>query len=246
MGGDRARIGALKLVELLDQRREGRVVGDGVEVSPASSSATAPIACSIFEMMAESMRRTSGVPAYRVHACRRQRRQAWGIGDALEVDIVDPRDIVAVGVVVVQKEGAESAPAVLMDWIWRSKPRDSWPGLPRRYGRRSPSGPCDHLPARRRRAWAAGVRCPRPARGRQRRLRLRCRPYAGRCSAWRCVRQPRRAQIQRPGQSRSVAAELHARHAMDKPRAGPAARGAMVGAELAVLHIVVLQRRVAL
>ena len=33
----------------------------------------------------------------------------WGIGDALEVDVVDPRDIVAVGVVVVQEEGAESA-----------------------------------------------------------------------------------------------------------------------------------------
>ena len=31
VGGDRARIGVLKLVELLDQRREGRVVGDGVK-----------------------------------------------------------------------------------------------------------------------------------------------------------------------------------------------------------------------
>ena len=44
----------------------------------------------------------------------------------------------------------------------------------------------------------------------------------------------------------AVAAELHARHATDKRRAGPAARGAMVGAELAVLHVVILQRRVAL
>ena len=44
----------------------------------------------------------------------------------------------------------------------------------------------------------------------------------------------------------AVAAELHARHATDKPRAGPAARGAMVCAELSVLHIVVLQRCVAL
>ena len=31
----------------------------------------------------------------------------WGISDALEVNVVDPRDIVAVGVVVVQEEGAE-------------------------------------------------------------------------------------------------------------------------------------------
>ena len=44
----------------------------------------------------------------------------------------------------------------------------------------------------------------------------------------------------------AVAAELHARHATDKHRAGPAARGAMVGAELAVLHVVILQRGVAL
>ena len=44
----------------------------------------------------------------------------------------------------------------------------------------------------------------------------------------------------------AVAAELHVRHATDKRRAGPAARGAMVGAELAVLHVVILQRRVAL
>ena len=33
----------------------------------------------------------------------------WGVGDALEVDVVDPRDIVTVGVVVVQEEGAEPA-----------------------------------------------------------------------------------------------------------------------------------------
>ena len=44
----------------------------------------------------------------------------------------------------------------------------------------------------------------------------------------------------------TVAAELHARHATDKRRTGPTARGAMVGAELAVLHVVILQRRVAL
>ena len=33
----------------------------------------------------------------------------WGIGDALEVDVVDPRYIVAVGVVVVEEEGTEPA-----------------------------------------------------------------------------------------------------------------------------------------
>ena len=44
----------------------------------------------------------------------------------------------------------------------------------------------------------------------------------------------------------TVAAEPHACHATDERGARPAARGAMVGAELAVLHIVVLQRRVAL
>ena len=44
----------------------------------------------------------------------------------------------------------------------------------------------------------------------------------------------------------AVAAELYARHATDKRRACPTARGAMVGAELAVLHVVILQRRVAL
>ena len=44
----------------------------------------------------------------------------------------------------------------------------------------------------------------------------------------------------------AVAAELHACHATDQRRARPAARGAMVGAELAVLHVVILQRRVAL
>ena len=31
------------------------------------------------------------------------------VGDALEVDVVDPGDIVAVGIVVVEEEGAESA-----------------------------------------------------------------------------------------------------------------------------------------
>ena len=44
----------------------------------------------------------------------------------------------------------------------------------------------------------------------------------------------------------AVAAEFHARHATDKRRAGPAARGAMVGAELTILYVVVLQRGVAL
>lgn len=44
----------------------------------------------------------------------------------------------------------------------------------------------------------------------------------------------------------AVAAELHARYATDKRRTGPTARGAMVGAELTILYVVVLQRGVAL
>ena len=44
----------------------------------------------------------------------------------------------------------------------------------------------------------------------------------------------------------AIAAELHAHHATDQCGAGPAARGTAIGAELAVLHIVVFQRRVAL
>ena len=44
----------------------------------------------------------------------------------------------------------------------------------------------------------------------------------------------------------AVAAELHARHTADQCGACPTARGAMVGAELTILHIVVLQRGVAL
>ena len=35
--------------------------------------------------------------------------KSWGIGDALKVDVVDPRYIVSVGVVVVEEESAESA-----------------------------------------------------------------------------------------------------------------------------------------
>ena len=44
----------------------------------------------------------------------------------------------------------------------------------------------------------------------------------------------------------AVAAELHARHATEQCGACQTARGAMIGAQLSVLHIVVLQRGVAL
>ena len=44
----------------------------------------------------------------------------------------------------------------------------------------------------------------------------------------------------------AVAAELNARHAAEQRGATPAARRAMIGAQLSVLHIVVFQRGVAL
>ena len=44
----------------------------------------------------------------------------------------------------------------------------------------------------------------------------------------------------------AVVAELHARHATEQCGACPSARRTMIGSELAVLHIVVLQRCVAL
>ena len=102
MGGNRARIGALKLVELLDQRREGRVVGDGVE------SIASLLVCRGADRLLD-IRDDGGVDAgvleTHLHiVCTRAADKGdkpWGIGDALEVDIVDPRDIVAVGVVVV-------------------------------------------------------------------------------------------------------------------------------------------------
>ena len=110
VGGDRARIGALKLVELLDQRREGRVVGDGVE------GVIGDLVCHGADRLLD-IRDDGGVDAgvlqtYLHIVCTRAAGKGdkpWGIGDALEVDVVDPRDIVAVGVVVVQEEGTESA-----------------------------------------------------------------------------------------------------------------------------------------
>lgn len=110
MGGDRACIGALKIVELLDQWREDRVVGDGVE-SIASLLVRHGTDCLL------DIRDDGGVDAgvleTHLHIVRTRAAgkgdKPWGVGDALEVDVVDPRDIVTVGVVVVQEEGAEPA-----------------------------------------------------------------------------------------------------------------------------------------
>lgn len=110
VGGNRSRIGAFKLVELLDQRREGRVVGDGVE-SVAGGLIRHGANC------LRDVRDDGGVDAGVLEAhlhivCTRAAGKGdkpWGIGDALEVDVVDPGDIVAVGTVVVQEESAESA-----------------------------------------------------------------------------------------------------------------------------------------
>ena len=91
VGGDRARIGALKLVELLDQRREGRVVGDGVE------SIASLLVCHGADRLLD-IRDDGGVDAgvleAYLHIVRARTPdkgdKPWGIGDALEVDVVDP------------------------------------------------------------------------------------------------------------------------------------------------------------
>ena len=109
-GSNRGCIGTLQPIEFFDQRREGRVVGDGIE----------SVACGFIRNGANCLRDVrdnrgidAGVLEAYLHVVR-TRASGKGdktrcVGDALEVDVVDPRDIVAVGVVVVQEEGAEPA-----------------------------------------------------------------------------------------------------------------------------------------
>lgn len=109
-GGNRGCIGTLQPVEFFDQRREGRVVGDGVE------GVIGGLVCHGANCLRD-VRDNGGVDAGVLEAhlhivCTRAAGKGdkpRGIGDALEVDVVDPRDIVAVGVVVIEEESAESA-----------------------------------------------------------------------------------------------------------------------------------------
>ena len=101
-GSNRGCIGALKLVEFFDQWREGRVVGDGVE------GVIGGLVCHGADRLRD-VRDNRGIDAGVLEAYLhvvRTRASGKGdktrrVGDALEVDIVDPRDIVAVGIVIV-------------------------------------------------------------------------------------------------------------------------------------------------
>ena len=248
MGGNRSRIGAFKLVELLDQRRKGRVVGDGIE-----SVAGGFIRNGTDRLLDIRDNRgiDAGVLEAHLHVVRARAAgkgdKSRCVGDALKVDVVDPRDIVAVGVVVVEEERAESA-ACRLDGLDLSIEAH---GI---FGQVCLDGSAGDIPtAHATTCWHVGVE-----RGLQ-----ACGVYAQlvggeegcgyvvdhiqavvACGDVHGSRVGRRSKDQ--VKAVAVAAELHARHATDKPRAGPAARGAMVCAKLSVLHIVVLQRCVAL
>ena len=169
------------------------------------------------------------------------------VGDALKVDVVDPRYIVAVGIVVVQEKGAE--PAVCrLDGL--DLPIEAY-GILGQVGLDGSAGdiPTAHATT----CWHVGV---------ERGLQVSCvhAQLARRKEGGGNVVDHIQAVVARGDvygsrvgrrskdqvKAVAVAAELHARHATDKPGAGPAARRAMVCAKLSVLHVVVLQRCVAL
>ena len=110
VGGNRSRIGVFKSVELLDQRWKGRVVGDGVE------GVIGGLVCHGANCLRD-VRDNRGIDAgvleahlHVVRACASGKGdKPRCVGDALKVDVVDPRYIVAVGIVVVEEESAESA-----------------------------------------------------------------------------------------------------------------------------------------
>ena len=109
-GSNRGCIGALQSVELLDQRREGRVVGDGVE---GVISGLVCHGANCLRDVRDNRGIDAGVLEAYLHVVR-TRASGKGdktrrVGDALKVDVVDPRYIVAVGIVVVEEESAESA-----------------------------------------------------------------------------------------------------------------------------------------
>ena len=247
-GGNRARIGILKPVELLDQRRKGRVVGDGVE------SVASLLVCHGADCLLD-IRDDGGVDAGVLEAhlhVVRARASGKGdktrrVGDALKVDVVDPRYIVAVGIVVVEEEGAEPA-ACRLDGLNLAIETH---GI---LGQVCLDGSAGDVPtAHATTCWHVGVERGLQACAVHAQL-VRRKEGCGyvvdhaqavvargdvRCG---CVDIGSKVQVK----AVAVAAELHARHATDKLGADPAARGAMVCAKLSVLHIVVLQRRVAL
>ena len=102
--------GALQSVEFLDQRREGRVVGDGVE---GVIGGFIHNGANCLRDVRDNRGIDAGVLEAYLHVVRTRASgkgdKSWGIGDALKVDVVDPRYIVSVGVVVVEEESAESA-----------------------------------------------------------------------------------------------------------------------------------------
>ena len=248
MGGNRSRIGVFEPIELLDQRRKGRVVGDGIE------SVASLLVCHGTDRLLD-IRDDGGIDAGVLEAhlhVVRARAAGKGdkprcVGDALKVDVVDPRHIVAVGIVVVEEEGAEPAAcrfnglnlAIETHGILGQVCLDGTAG----------DLPAAHTPA----GGDVGIE-----RGLQMR-RVHAQLVGGEEGCGYVVdhvqavvargdvygsRVGRRSKDQ--VKAVAVTAELHARHATDKPGAGPAARGTMVCAKLSVLHIVVLQRRVAL
>ena len=248
VGGNRSRIGAFEPVELLYQRRKGRVVGDGIE------SVASLLVCHGADRLLD-IRDNCGIDAgvleTNLHVVRARAAgkgdKSRCVGDALKVDVVDPRYIVAVGVIVVEEESAESA-ACRLDGLDLSI--EAY-GI---FGQVCLDGTAGDIPTAHATAcWHVGVE-----RGLQMR-RVHAQLVGGEegcgyvvdhiqavvaCGDVCGSRVGRRSKDQ--VKAVAVAAELHARHATDKPRADPAARGTMVCAKLSVLHIVVLQRRVAL
>ena len=169
------------------------------------------------------------------------------IGDALKVDVVDPRDIVAIGIVVVEEESAEPATCCFngLDLAIEAY------GILGQVGLDGSAGdiPTAHATT----CWHVGV---------ERGLQVSCvhAQLARRKEGCGYVVDHIQAVVARGDvygsrvgrrskdqvKAVAVAAELHVRHTADQCGAGPTARGAMVGAKLSVLHIVVLQRCVAL
>ena len=169
------------------------------------------------------------------------------VGDALKVDVVDPRDIVAVGIVIVKEEGTEPAAGSLNGLDLSVEAH----GI---FGQVGLDGAAGNIPATH--ATACGhVGVERGLQVRRVHAQLVC----GKEGSGNVVNHVQavvargdvcgsRAGLSPKDQVKAVAvaAELHVCHATDQRGAGPATRGAMVSAELAVLHVVVLQRRIAL
>ena len=94
----------------MTRRREGRVVGDGVE------GVIGGLVChgaNCLRDVRDNRGIDAGVLEAHLHVVR-ARASGKGdktrrVGDALKVDVVDPRYIVAVGIVIVEEESAESA-----------------------------------------------------------------------------------------------------------------------------------------